>query len=67
MREGVSDSAFRAQFGGQPLTGIFGGPLHKLLHAGLLEQEGDTYRLSKQGILFGNDVFGEFVGLLTEV
>ncbi|NQX44597.1 oxygen-independent coproporphyrinogen III oxidase [Paenibacillus tritici] len=66
MREGVSDADFRSQFG-KPLEEVFAGPLHKMLKAGLLEQTGDTYRLSKQGILFGNDVFGEFVGALTEV
>lgn len=66
MREGVSGTAFRSQFG-KPLEEIFAEPLHKMLTAGLLEQAGDTYRLSKQGILFGNDVFGEFVGALTEV
>ncbi|WP_342421360.1 radical SAM family heme chaperone HemW [Paenibacillus sp. FSL E2-0178] len=66
MREGVSDTAFRSQFG-KSLEDIFAGSLHKMLKAGLLEQTGDTYRLSKQGILFGNDVFGEFVGALTEV
>lgn len=66
MREGVSDQAFRAQFG-KSLQDIFAGSLKKMLAAGLIEQAGDTYRLSKQGILFGNDVFGEFVGVLTEV
>ncbi|MBW4080189.1 radical SAM family heme chaperone HemW [Paenibacillus sp. S150] len=66
MREGVSDQAFRAQFG-KSLQDIFKGSLNKMLTAGLLEQDVDTYRLSKQGILFGNDVFGEFVGALTEV
>lgn len=66
MREGVSDTAFRSQFG-KSLEDIFAGSLHKMLKAGLLEQAGDNYRLSKQGILFGNDVFGEFVGALTEV
>ncbi|MEK4850522.1 radical SAM family heme chaperone HemW [Paenibacillus sp. FSL H7-0756] len=66
MREGISDQAFRSQFG-KPLEAVFATPLHKMLKAGLLEQAGDTYRLSKQGILFGNDVFGEFVGALTEV
>lgn len=66
MREGVSDRAFRSQFG-KSLEDIFAASLHKMLKAGLLEQAGDTYRLSKQGILFGNDVFGEFVGALTEV
>ncbi|KAI7256759.1 hypothetical protein KC345_g10930 [Hortaea werneckii] len=66
MREGVSGVAFRAQFG-KSLEDVFAASLHKMLEAGLLEQAGDTYRLSKQGILFGNDVFGEFVGALTEV
>lgn len=66
MRDGVSDQAFQTQFG-KSLEDIFAQPLHKMLHAGLLEQTGGTYRLSKQGILFGNDVFGEFVGSLTEV
>ncbi|MNW63500.1 Oxygen-independent coproporphyrinogen-III oxidase 1 [compost metagenome] len=66
MREGVSDQSFRAQFG-KSLQDVFAGSLKKMLAAGLIEQDGDTYRLSKQGILFGNDVFGEFVGVLTEV
>ncbi|MHA6530389.1 radical SAM family heme chaperone HemW [Paenibacillus sp. BAC0078] len=66
MREGVSDRAFQAQFG-KAIADVFARPLSKMLSAGLLEPSGDSYRLSKQGILFGNDVFGEFVGALTEV
>ncbi|WP_025690941.1 radical SAM family heme chaperone HemW [Paenibacillus zanthoxyli] len=66
MRDGISDAAFREQFN-QPLEEVFGGPLRKMLNAGLLEQEGGNYRLSRQGLLFGNDVFGEFVGVLTEI
>lgn len=66
MREGVSERAFQAQFG-KAITDVFARPLSKMLSAGLLEPSGDSYRLSKQGILFGNDVFGEFVGTLTEV
>lgn len=66
MREGVSDRAFKSQFS-KSLETVFADSLHKMLYAGLLEQDGDVYRLSKQGILFGNDVFGEFVGALTEV
>ncbi|UQZ32968.1 coproporphyrinogen III oxidase [Paenibacillus sp. PK3_47] len=66
MRDGVSDEAFQVQFG-RSMEEIFAQPLHKMLNAGLLEHEGGVYRLSKQGILFGNDVFGAFVGALTEV
>ncbi|MFD1772878.1 radical SAM family heme chaperone HemW [Paenibacillus rhizophilus] len=65
MREGINDKAFREQFDRQ-LEDVFGKPLQKMLNAGLLEREGGNYRLSRQGILFGNDVFGEFVGALTE-
>lgn len=66
MHEGVSNEAFQAQFG-RSIEDVFAKSLHKMLHAGLLEHEEGTYRLSKQGILFGNDVFAEFVGALTEV
>lgn len=66
MHEGVSNKAFQAQFG-RSIEDVFAKSLHKMLHAGLLEQEEGTYRLSQQGILFGNDVFAEFVGALTEV
>lgn len=66
MHEGVSNKAFQAQFG-RSLEEVFAKPLHKMLNVGLLEQEEGTYRLSKQGILFGNDVFAEFVGSLTEI
>lgn len=66
MRAGISDTAFQAQFG-KSMEDVFAKALYKMLNAGLLEREGDIYRLSKQGILFGNDVFGEFVGALTEV
>jgi oxygen-independent coproporphyrinogen-3 oxidase len=66
MHTGVSNEAFQAQFG-RSMEDVFAKSLHKMLHAGLLEHEEGTYRLSKQGILFGNDVFAEFVGALTEV
>lgn len=66
MHEGVSNEAFQEQFG-RSLEEVFEKSLHKMLNAGLLELEAGHYRLSKQGILFGNDVFAEFVGTLTEV
>ena len=66
MRAGISNLDFQAQFG-KPMEEVFGKSLHKMLNAGLLEHENGVYRLSKQGVLFGNDVFGEFVGALTEV
>lgn len=66
MREGISDVAFKHQFG-RSMEDIFGASLHKMLSAGLLDRTPEGYRLSKQGVLFGNDVFGEFVGALTEI
>ncbi|MFB5762752.1 radical SAM family heme chaperone HemW [Paenibacillus medicaginis] len=61
MAEGVTSERFNRQFG-QPLDEVFARPLAKMLAAGLLEQTPVGYRLSERGILFGNDVFGEFIG-----
>jgi len=62
--KGVSRTHFEEQFG-VSMEDMFAKPLHKMLNAGLLEETGDGYRLSERGILFGNDVFGEFIGSLT--
>lgn len=62
--KGVSRTHFEEQFG-VSMEDMFAKPLHKMLNAGLLEKTGDGYRLSERGILFGNDVFGEFIGSLT--
>ncbi|MGM1020965.1 MAG: radical SAM family heme chaperone HemW [Bacillota bacterium] len=64
MLEGVSKSRFEAQFG-QSLEDTFTAPLGKMLNAGLIEPVEDGYRLSERGILFGNDVFAEFIGSIT--
>lgn len=63
--EGISDERFRSQFG-RSLDEVFGGQFSKLLDAGLLERTAAAggYRLSRKGILFGNEVFAEFVGAL---
>ncbi|RKN78976.1 oxygen-independent coproporphyrinogen III oxidase [Paenibacillus ginsengarvi] len=60
LLDGVSNADFRRQFGigmEQP----FGRQLEKLLSRGLLQAENDGFRLTEQGLLFGNDVFGEFL------
>lgn len=61
MAEGVTSERFNRQFG-QPLDKVFARPLSKMLDAGLLEQTPAGYRLSERGVLFGNDVFAEFIG-----
>ncbi|WP_018887953.1 radical SAM family heme chaperone HemW [Paenibacillus massiliensis] len=61
MHEGASISRFQQQFG-QSMDEVFSASLQKMLQRGLLEPITDGYRLSAQGILFGNDVFAEFIG-----
>lgn len=63
MREGVRDTDFREQFG-LGLEEAFRDPLHRLTSAGLLEQTAQGFRLTDEGLLFGNEVFAEFVGIL---
>jgi len=62
--DGVSRSRFREQFG-ISMEEVFAGPLNKMVGAGLLDATEDGYKLSSKGVLFGNDVFGEFIGSLT--
>lgn len=62
---GVSSTRFAAQFDGALLDKVFFSPLRRLLKQGLITATKDGYRLTEQGLLFGNDVFGEFVGTLT--
>jgi oxygen-independent coproporphyrinogen-3 oxidase len=61
---GVSEQHFKEQFG-LSIKDVFAKPLHKMLDAGLLEKTEIGYRLSEKGLLFGNDVFGEFIGSIT--
>lgn len=43
---------------------MFAQPIKRLLKKGLLEPTEAGYRLTEQGLLFGNDVFAAFVGAL---
>ncbi|EES73698.1 putative oxygen-independent coproporphyrinogen III oxidase [Paenibacillus sp. oral taxon 786 str. D14] len=67
MLNGIRKADFRRQFG-EELDDVFARQLTKMLSAGLLEphSDGEGYRLSKQGVLFGNEVFAEFIGVLTD-
>ncbi|NMO94857.1 radical SAM family heme chaperone HemW [Paenibacillus lemnae] len=62
--DGISRARFEQQFGAS-MDQTFAAPLEKLVHAGLLDTTDEGYKLSSKGILFGNDVFGEFIGSLT--
>ena len=62
--EGISRKEFEARFQSN-LEELFSKQLNILLKSGLIEmhpQDGDRIRLTKKGVLFGNRVFGEFVG-----
>ncbi|PZE22905.1 radical SAM family heme chaperone HemW [Paenibacillus xerothermodurans] len=60
LLNGVKRSDFHKQFGVE-LETVFGSVLLKLLDKGLLQRTADGYSLTEQGVLLGNDVFGEFL------
>lgn len=62
--DGISRTRFEQQFDAS-LDEVFKRPLSKMVSAGLLETTEDGYRLSSKGILFGNEVFAEFIGTLS--
>lgn len=65
LLEGVSSTRFASQFNGALLDKVFSVPLRRLLKQGMVTTTEDGYRLTEQGLLFGNHVFGEFIGTLT--
>ncbi|MDK8181023.1 radical SAM family heme chaperone HemW [Paenibacillus sp. UMB4589-SE434] len=65
MYSGISRQRFAQQFGDKSFDDVFAVQLKKLIQSDLLEVIEDGYRLSERGVLFGNDVFGSFVGVLT--
>ena len=60
VREGVPLDHFRAQHGAAP-TAIFGGELNQLQEAGLLVVDAERVRLTRRGLLMGNQVFMKFL------
>ncbi|AJY76292.1 radical SAM family heme chaperone HemW [Paenibacillus beijingensis] len=78
LLEGVRERDFARQFGGRRITDVFGNEIERLLADGLLERTGAAagegakddaeagYRLTERGVIFGNDVFGAFIGILDE-
>ncbi len=70
LLDGVRASNFAAQFEGHSLMEKFGNIVDELIEKGLLEVEqvpGDMiYRLTDQGVLLGNEVFGAFIQMPIE-
>lgn len=65
LLRGVQADDFAAQFGRSP-EDVFGPVLERLIRVGLLERTTAGYRLSAQGIMLGNEVFGAFLGVAGE-
>ena len=60
LAEGVTELDFRARFG-VGLAEIYGSTVARLAGAGLVLWDGNCLRLSPQGRLLGNQVFGAFL------
>jgi len=61
VEEGVGKNDFESRFG-QSISTVFAPQIERLEKQGLLEDRGESIRLSKRGIMLGNRVFTEFVG-----
>ena len=60
MTKGVSKTEFKNRFG-KDFDEVYGNVIKKLKPAGVLEEEGDTVRLSDYGLDVSNSVFEEFL------
>ena len=60
LLEGVSGEGFRTRFG-RSMESVFGPDLEEMEGLGLLEREGERWRLTGRGRLLGNEVFQRFV------
>jgi len=60
MLHGVQEDDFKAQFG-VSIEEIFGSVATRLQEQGLLERNEGRYRLTQQGVIYGNDVFSAFL------
>jgi oxygen-independent coproporphyrinogen-3 oxidase len=58
-QRGVNRGYFRTSFG-LDIDRVFGGRLQKLKSVGIITDDGETYRLSKKGLLFAVEVLKQF-------
>lgn len=61
MLHGVSSSDFEKQFSSN-LEDVFGATIERLRTQGLIETTSTGYKLSDRGLIYGNEVFGAFLG-----
>lgn len=62
--DGVDYERFVAQFG-QPLRSVFGAQIDRLVHQGLLTETAQGCRLTRRGLIYGNEVFAAFLQTAT--
>ncbi len=62
MMKGVAFSDYKNQFG-EEMEQQFGQQIKKLIEQGLLEKDKKGIRLSSKGIIYGNEVFAEFISV----
>lgn len=60
--KGVSKQIFKEKFG-KELTTFFEKQIEELIRRKLIEDDGQYIKLTHQGILLGNEVFQEFIGI----
>ncbi len=65
LLDGIRNSDYQNQFG-EPMEVAFGPVLERLTAKSLLEPTEDGYRLTAEGVLLGNEVFGAFIGVLVD-
>jgi len=63
LLEGVRRDDYRRRYG-REMEDDFGEVLKRLAEKGLLAENEAGYRLTHKGIMFGNEVFGAFIGVL---
>lgn len=61
LKEGVSRDQFRRRYG-EELEQVYGEVLALLIQKELLVRNKDRYHLTEKGLIFGNEVFAEFLG-----
>lgn len=64
MLDGIENERFFRQFDKRP-EDVFAKPLERAIDQGLLERTSYGYRLTRKGLIFGNDVFALFLGEAT--
>ncbi|MEX2104430.1 MAG: radical SAM family heme chaperone HemW [Bacilli bacterium] len=60
LLQGINDQRFQERYQ-KSFFDVFAIPIQDNVDKGLLVRVGDTLKLSKKGILFGNDVFASFI------